>query len=275
MLYNTQNHLEFMFLFNDAFNSLYSSKSVLIKIINRIIEENEKWKHISKLNFADYKQYFENKIETAKIYGQHGYVISPFMCMDDEKKIQDIILKDKSEKAIVKCIYRNNEIVWQTIYRLQECYKDSPNIKFYFDCFTKKYKGRDYSSAAFYISSVLDNRIKSVFKIGELNKLTKIIKEGISLTQESFFEKLPYEEKGRISNAFLITEYLPSFHEFILRTFTENKDEFGKLEFEPKHFNRNWFVHGYVTHQIERYQVLQLLNALSSLEFISKAIRNV
>ena len=39
---------------------------------------------------------------------------------------------------------------------------------------------------------------------------------------------------------------------------------------EPPYINRNWLLHGKCTRNIERFECVQLLNALSVIEFVFK-----
>ena len=95
--------------------------------------------------------------------------------------------------------------------------------------------------------------------------------EGIEDTKNEHFNKLSQKEKSLLSNVFLLTEFIPALSSYIGRLFDGDKnakDHFGKSGYEPPYLERNWLMHGYRTKSVERYEVLQLLNAIDALEEI-------
>ena len=143
---------------------------------------------------------------------------------------------------------------------------DIDNLLFYINKFEELFKRRDYTSASFYLVSILDNRLKHTFTIENMRKYEAITKTGIEQRRQIYYKKSK-KQKDDYINIFILTEFIPSFQEFAKRTFTE-KDGFKLNEDEPPYFNRNWLMHGQRTRKVERYEVLQLLNALSCLETI-------
>ena len=59
----------------------------------------------------------------------------------------------------------------------------------------------------------------------------------------------------------------PSLIEFLNRLFVDGEYAFGKNT-EPPYINRNWLLHGRSSRVIERYECIQLFNALSVVEFV-------
>ena len=59
----------------------------------------------------------------------------------------------------------------------------------------------------------------------------------------------------------------PSLIEYSNRVFYDEPYPFVK-GIEPPYLNRNWLMHGRMTREIERYECIQVLNALSVIEFM-------
>lgn len=55
--------------------------------------------------------------------------------------------------------------------------------------------------------------------------------------------------------------------EFLNRLFVDGEYTFKK-KVEPPYINRNWILHGRSCRLIERYECIQLFNALSVIEFV-------
>ncbi|WP_313344533.1 hypothetical protein [Sedimentibacter sp.] len=59
----------------------------------------------------------------------------------------------------------------------------------------------------------------------------------------------------------------PSLIEYLNRIFYDEPYPFKK-NVEPLYLNRNWLMHGRMAREIERYECIQILNALSAMEFM-------
>ena len=59
----------------------------------------------------------------------------------------------------------------------------------------------------------------------------------------------------------------PSIIEFLNRLFVDGKYTFEK-GLEPPYINRNWLLHGRSSRTVERFECIQLFNALSAIEFV-------
>ena len=59
----------------------------------------------------------------------------------------------------------------------------------------------------------------------------------------------------------------PSLIHFLKRLFVDGEYKFEN-KIEPPYINRNWLHHGKVERSIQRYECVQLFNALSLVEFL-------
>lgn len=89
-------------------------------------------------------------------------------------------------------------------------------------------------------------------------------------SMEGFEEHLQTEfnkTDSFFTKRFLFLDMYPSIIEFLNRLFVDGEYSFGN-GVEPSYINRNWLLHGKSCRVIERYECIQLFNALSVIEFV-------
>ena len=260
----------------DNFTSFeYSSQQLKInEMLWHIILQEQKKKAeneaIANMSFNEFQAYFTNKIETSKILGEHGYIPSMHKSLDDEEEIKRIILNDGTEAQIMNVLFKSEKDVQSLIEKLDK-FTSLKNVQLYFQGFKKQYGFQDYTAAAFYLSALLDNRFRFLFRKKDYKSISRFLNEGIEDKKTEHFNKLSQKEKTLLSNVFLLTEFIPALSSYINRLFDgdkNSKDHFGKQGKEPPYLERNWLMHGYRTRPVEHYEVLQLLNAIDALEEI-------
>ena len=256
-----------------SFEVLFPQPKINSLLWNIIIQEQKKKaenEKIANMSFDEFQTYFNNKIETSKIFGKYGYVPSMHKSLDDEEEIKRIILNDGTEAEIMDILFKSEMDVQKLIDKLDTS-ASFKNVQLYFQGFKKQYAFQDYTAAAFYLSALLDNRFRFLFRKKDYKTISRFLNEGIKDTKTEHFNKLSQKEKTLLSNVFLLTEFIPALSSYINRLFDgdkNSKDHFGKQGKEPPYLERNWLMHGYRTRPVERYEVLQLLNAIDALEEI-------
>lgn len=101
----------------------------------------------------------------------------------------------------------------------------------------------------------------------EFSEKAKRYKDKFS--RHGFKDHLATEYKaapGFMTKIVLFLGIYPSLIDFLNRLFVDKKDTFENDQ-EPPYVNRNWLLHGRCDRDIERYECIQLLNALSVFEF--------
>ena len=251
------------------------SETIFSKSFYELIErERKRVDELKNLDYEAYNNHFNRKITNAVELGKHGWVLSPHSFMGGESELVKKLQNGKTEKSCIKYFFKNQDSVLLEIKELKVIYEQKPNLKLYFDEFENHYKKRDYMASAFFLSGVLENRMKYAFKDTDIKRYSKIIEKGINSRKELYFNKAKENGNYHLS-IFIITEFLPSFQEYAKRTFTEdNTTNIEDPANEPQYFNRSWLVHGVRTRKVERYEILQMINALSCLEAIIEELEN-
>lgn len=251
----------------DTENALSKIRSSLVGSYLTYLEKQKKLTDdLVGLSYEEYNKYFEDKIERAKTLGKFGWVVSPNMVAGSETKIALDLLSGGDEKKYVKEFFYNRNTIFATIKELQDKVATADNLSLYLEMFEKCFRRYDYTSAAVYICGVLDYRMKQAFKQENMRRYGALLNTGIDEERKKYYKETK-KENSKSYNIFILTEYITSFQEYAKRTFTEETG-YGLGEQEPPYFNRNWLMHGYSTRKVQRFEVLQLLNALSCLETI-------
>lgn len=228
-------------------------------------ETLEDYKRISGLSQEEYDEHFKNKIAHHEIIGNHGWVLGLQLGFDDEQQIYNKIHKGVDEKELVCFFFQNKEDILNYFDAISQKYNEAQNLKLFIDKSLLCYKSNDFSSAAFYICAVFERRLQEF--LPNYDSTTERARDGIKKSRKGYFNQLKTNNKTQgFTEIYYLLYFLPSFKTFCKRLFVDGKKHKFNGGTEPKYFNRNWFVHGKMTRDVEEYEVLQLLNALTALE---------
>lgn len=132
----------------------------------------------------------------------------------------------------------------------------------------KAFEENDYMTAAMYLMGLLDYRVGQLVDFPErrLSNRVKYSNEGFADQKTGDFHELT-QGKRYITKKILFLETYPSLIEYLNRVFYDEPYPFSK-GIEPPYLNRNWLMHGRMTKEVERYECIQILNAISVVEFM-------
>lgn len=119
-------------------------------------------------------------------------------------------------------------------------------------------------TSAMYLVAIIETRTN------ELMNYPKGTRYKQKYSMEGFEEHLQTEfnkTDSFFTKRFLFLDMYPSIIEFLNRLFVDGEYSFKK-GVEPPYINRNWLLHGKSCRVIERYECIQLFNALSVIEFV-------
>ena len=120
-------------------------------------------------------------------------------------------------------------------------------------------------TSAMYLIPLIERRLNELINFSEerLSYRKKYSREGFQNHMQKEFDKT----NGFTAKRFLFLNVYPSLIEFSKRLFVDGEYSFEN-GIEPPYINRNWLLHGKSCRVIERYECIQLFNALSVIEYI-------
>lgn len=126
------------------------------------------------------------------------------------------------------------------------------------------FEAEDYMTSSIYLVALIEA------VTNELMKYPKGIKYKQKYSEVGFEKHLEIEYdkvNSFFTKRFLFLEMYPSIIEFLDRLFVDGEYTFER-GVEPPYINRNWLLHGKSNRDIERFECIQLFNALSVIEFV-------
>jgi hypothetical protein len=217
------------------------------------------------LTEAEFEEKYRSEIERSERFGKNGWVISEYSNPADIKNWEQLLCG--GEAKLAEFFDGEDIVILDTIIEgLQEKYVDE--IQLYFRKGMQAFENEDYMTAAMYLLALLDNRVnKSVdFPSQRMSYKAKYSNEGFAKQKAEDFRQLT-EKRGFMSKKIYFLEMYPSLIAYLNRIFIDGSYKFEN-GIEPSYLNRNWLMHGRMNRRVERYECIQILNALSVMEFM-------
>lgn len=146
---------------------------------------------------------------------------------------------------------------------MEDKYCAEPNQR-YFSKAKSFFEQKDYMTSAMYIVALIEARTNELMNYPKGTRYKqKYSREGFRNYLQTEFRKTD----SFFTKRFLFLDMYPSIIEFLNRLFVDGEYTFEN-EVEPPYINRNWLLHGRSYRTIERYECIQLFNALSVMEFV-------
>lgn len=233
----------------------------LINHMKKLQEEELACENISITEFENrYAKVHDKCIEV----GSKGWVASPYSnfsaTMDWYRLLQQ---SDGNEKIATEFERGNNSILNQIIDALGNLYTTQPEHQ-YFHSALEAFNQGDYLSAAMSLFALLEERTSLILD-------PEFKRNSVKYSEKGYFNKMEavYKgDKGFFSRRIIIVEMYPSLIAFTKRAFVEPEAYKFENGIEPPYLNRNWLMHGKMRRNVERYECIQIMNAISALEFI-------
>lgn len=218
-------------------------------------------KQSEQLSEEEFEKKYGEEFEICKKLGEQGWVVSVHsnpkyienwykaLIENEPEKIAEFF--DKDECSIIKDI----------IQTLDAKYDNLVN-KNYYSRGIKAFCDKDYMTSAMYLVGLIETRINTLVKFPERAKYKeKFSNKGFAgMKKEQFENANSFYEKR-----YYFLDIYPSLIAFLNRLFVDGKYTFEK-GVEPPYINRNWLLHGKCCREIERFECIQLLNALETIE---------
>ncbi len=220
-------------------------------------------KESEKLSQSKFEEKYSYEIEVCKKLGRAGWVVSEHSNPRGVKEWYDFLSRQEDIKIITYFEGENGCILATIFQSLENKYCLGSNQK-YFSKAKYYFEQEDYLTAAMYLVALIEARINELMNYPKGTRYKqKYSVEGFEKHLQTEFSKAD----SFFTKRFLFLDMYPSIIEFLNRLFVDGEYTFEN-KVEPPYINRNWLLHGRSYRIIERYECIQLFNALSVIEYV-------
>lgn len=238
----------------------------LLKIAEMFKNYEQEIRKNEGLNECEFEEKYNDEIERSEKLGRNGWVISEHSNPADIKNWEQLLCEGESK---ISEFFDGDDIAVLDVIMegLNDKYITGINQR-YFNKGIDAFKAEDYMTAAMYLFALLDNRVNKLvdFPSKYLKNKVKYSNEGFADQKTEDFKQLT-ENRSFFSKKIYFLEMYPSLIEYLNRVFYDEPYPFHK-DIEPPYLNRNWLMHGRMEREIKRYECVQIMNALSVMEFM-------
>ncbi len=222
-----------------------------------------KVKESENLSQSEFEAKYSYEMEICKQLGNAGWVISEYSNTVEAKEWYELLLNQEQEKIITYFEGENGYILADIFDGLKCIYVIDPNQR-YFSKAKFFFEQEDYMTSAIYLVALIEARTNQLMNYPRGTRYKqKYSEEGFESHLKTEFKK----SNSYFTKRFLFLEMYPSIIAFLKRLFVDGIYTFEN-NVEPSYINRNWLLHGRCCRKIERYECVQLFNALSVIEFV-------
>lgn len=243
------------------------SSLTIFPLSEKTIEFIEEAKASENLSHEDFLDKYGEEINICKTVGQAGWVVSEHSNPRKIKEWYQLILQGKEKEIIAYFDADDSHMLKSIRNNLAVCYEETHSCRYYnkgMDAYDKN----DYMTAAMYLVALLESRINDYMNYPRRTPYSK------KYSEEGFEQHLSQEflkANSFFTKRFLFLDMYPSLIEYLNRLFVDGIYTFESKK-EPPYINRNWLLHGKCARDIERFECIQIFNALSVIEFLFKVV---
>lgn len=243
--------------FSKQLSEVFSSFQ-LSEEVREFIRETKECENLSEKEFE--KRYGE-EFEICRTLGEHGWVVSGHSNPKYIKNWYKALIEGELEKITEFFETDECRVIKNIIGTLDTKYDDSAN-KNYYSRGVKAFRDKDYMTSAMYLVGLLETRVNALVHFPPRAKYReKFSKKGFADIKKKQFE----ETDSFFTKRYHFLDVYPSLIAFLNCLFVDGEYTF-KRGVEPPYINRNWLLHGKCCREIERFECIQLLNALETIE---------
>lgn len=231
-------------------------------LLRKLSDIEQKHRELATFSYYQLNQEYENRIRNSEKLGKHGWTVNYQKTPSDVCKWLNII--DASDEAAIAEEFDENDI-HQMQRDIAEQYREKP-ASLYLDLAGRNFEAERYTEAAMFYLAVINYRVNCITP-AEIRRITRQCEKALTEIGASQYDDLHHLPVTRM---FFICDALPSFKAFATRAFVDGDAHNLDTGVEPPYLNRNWLMHGRMTRLIEKYECIQLINALSTLIEIEK-----
>lgn len=218
-------------------------------------------KESESLSEEEFEKKYGSEFEVCKTLGEHGWVVSGYSNPRYIKNWYKALIEGEPDKIVCFFEEEDDRVIKNIMDTLESKYNDPVNRNYY-SRGIKAFQDDDYMTCAMYLVGLLEARVNALVQFPLKTKYREKfsdkgfadVKQGQFAESSSFFTKRYY-----------FLNVYPSLIAFLNRLFVDGEYAFEK-GIEPPYINRNWLLHGKCCREIERFECIQLLNALETIE---------
>lgn len=226
--------------------------------VKEFIREAEESESLSE---EEFEKKYGSEFEVCKTLGEHGWVVSGYSNPTYIKNWYKALIEGESDKIV--CFFEEDDdrVIKNIMDTLERKYNDPVNRNYY-SRGIKAFQDNDYMTCAIYLVALLEARVNALVQFPPRTKYReKFSDKGfVDVKQEQFVESSSFFTKR-----YYFLDVYPSLIAFLNRLFVDGEYTF-ESGVEPPYINRNWLLHGKCCREIERFECIQLLNALETIE---------
>lgn len=218
-------------------------------------------KESESLSEEEFEKKYGEEFEVCRTLGEHGWVVSGHSNPRYIKNWYKALIEDRIEEIIYFFEKDEGRVIKSITVSLGRKYNDPVNRNYY-SRGIKAFQDNDYMTSAMYLVGLLETRVNALVQFPPRMKYReKFSDKGfVDVKQKKFAESNSFFAKR-----FYFLDIYPSLIAFLNRLFVDGEYTFEK-GVEPPYINRNWLLHGKCCREIERFECIQLLNALETIE---------
>lgn len=235
-------------------------------------------------DFKEDSEYRSSHRKMCEKLGENGWVVSG-TCTPNTLSEWTVEIDTNGEESIEA--YFAAESLQSIIENIRERLAGETYL-YYWEQGITHFRNADYNASAMFLLALID-RIFSLVKtpyfldssgniVHDKNGRIKRLSSGQLYNyagMEILIDTVHKNTKNKpLNRSFTLIEYIPSLVMFLHRVFFDGKYTFEQ-EIEPPYLNRNWLMHGRMTRNVERYECVQLINAIDTLLSIKRLFDNV
>ena len=227
-------------------------------------------KESESLSEEEFEKKNGSEFEVCKTLGEHGWVVSGHSNPRYIKNWYKALIEGEPDKIV--CFFEEDDdrVIKNIMDTLERKYNDPVNRNYY-SRGIKAFQDNDYMTCAMYLVGLLEARVNALVQFPPRTKYReKFSDKGfVDVKQEQFAESSSFFTKR-----YYFLDVYPSLIAFLNRLFVDGEYTFESGG-EPPYINRNWLLHGKCCREIERFECIQLLNALETIENVLKNEKEV
>ena len=216
-----------------------------------------------RLPWSDFEAKYSYEMNACEQLGNAGWVVSEYSNPREVEEWYEFLFAGECEKIITYFEDENACILTDIIQRLRQYYNKEPSQR-YFSKAKHFFEQEDYMTSAMYLVALLEARTNKFMSFPKhASYSVKYSEKGF----ENHLQKEFSKADDFFTKRFLFLNMYPSIIGFLNRLFVDGNYKFETGN-EPPYINRNWLLHGRSCRKVERYECIQLFNALSVIEFV-------